>query len=468
MKCRAPSLLLVAVASHRSRSRSVRAGRRALTADAARRKTQRPARRRSEVARGLRRADHPPEEKNLFLQLTEPHQREIFREEFWKRREQPGLAEPLGPGYRNRYEGFREAAADGVSTASDSDAGPHRRAPRACPSRSRSSANCNEVFRQIAVWTYREQTGGCRALQRRARSSSSTGHPSAPRCKLWYPAHSGRRDPRSVLLPQRERQACRPRARPRRTPAAATFCPEHAAAADLRRRPAPSSRRSSSASGLPRRRRHRRRDVRAAEGQPRRPREARGALRHASATPTAKPLTVEGPEGSAHAPTAPPPRPRQATRSSRRRRRPRSPPAETAAPGERARARPPQALQEGDEGADRGASPEVPGLPDADRADHHRRRAARSSSRSSEDYQRDKFIEDFWKRRSIDSQGHPHRLPRRLHAARPAGDRAVPRPAQRPRQDVRPPGPARRGRRRSTARTSTCRCRSGTTSGSRS
>src|SRR4051812_39537372 len=50
----------------------------------------------------------PPEE-NLYLQLTEPHQREIFKEEFWKRREQPGLQAPLGPGYRNRYEQLREA-----------------------------------------------------------------------------------------------------------------------------------------------------------------------------------------------------------------------------------------------------------------------------------------------------------------------------------------------------------------------
>src|SRR5438132_8863512 len=45
-----------------------------------------------------------PEERNFFLLLTEPHQREIFREEFWKRREADGLPPPLGPGYRRRYE----------------------------------------------------------------------------------------------------------------------------------------------------------------------------------------------------------------------------------------------------------------------------------------------------------------------------------------------------------------------------
>ena len=38
------------------------------------------------------------DERDLFVQLTEAHQREIFREEFWQRREQAGLADPLGPG----------------------------------------------------------------------------------------------------------------------------------------------------------------------------------------------------------------------------------------------------------------------------------------------------------------------------------------------------------------------------------
>src|SRR5438270_7642938 len=63
-----------------------------------------------------------PEEANLFLQLTEPHQREAFRAEFWKRREQLGLPAPYGPGYERRYAQFRDAAAatyDGMT----SDAG---------------------------------------------------------------------------------------------------------------------------------------------------------------------------------------------------------------------------------------------------------------------------------------------------------------------------------------------------------
>src|ERR1700687_1681796 len=32
-----------------------------------------------------------PEESELYLRLTEPHQREIFRNEFWARREREGL-----------------------------------------------------------------------------------------------------------------------------------------------------------------------------------------------------------------------------------------------------------------------------------------------------------------------------------------------------------------------------------------
>src|SRR5438874_11779135 len=63
-----------------------------------------------------------PDEENLFLQLTEPRQREMFKAEFWKRREQPGLSPPLGPGYEVRYGHLRDLAAteyDGIN----SDAG---------------------------------------------------------------------------------------------------------------------------------------------------------------------------------------------------------------------------------------------------------------------------------------------------------------------------------------------------------
>ena len=44
------------------------------------------------------------DEKKAFLELDAPYQREVFKREFWERRELPGLPFPLGPGYRGRYE----------------------------------------------------------------------------------------------------------------------------------------------------------------------------------------------------------------------------------------------------------------------------------------------------------------------------------------------------------------------------
>jgi hypothetical protein len=41
-----------------------------------------------------------PDEKDFFLLLTQPHEREIF-EEFWKRRARGGLVSAR-PGYRRR------------------------------------------------------------------------------------------------------------------------------------------------------------------------------------------------------------------------------------------------------------------------------------------------------------------------------------------------------------------------------
>src|SRR6266581_8536679 len=45
-----------------------------------------------------------PEERKLFLELTESYQWEIFKQEFWARRENQKLSPPLGPGYKMRYE----------------------------------------------------------------------------------------------------------------------------------------------------------------------------------------------------------------------------------------------------------------------------------------------------------------------------------------------------------------------------
>ena len=44
------------------------------------------------------------DEKKAFLALEASYQREVFKKEFWERREHPGLEFPLGPGYRSRYE----------------------------------------------------------------------------------------------------------------------------------------------------------------------------------------------------------------------------------------------------------------------------------------------------------------------------------------------------------------------------
>ena len=93
------------------------------------------------------------DERNLFLQLTEPHQREIFKEDFWKRREQQGLPSPLGPGYRGRYESFRDAAATTYGGL-NSDQGKIV-VLRGEPLGVQEFRDCTNVVRDIQVWTYR-------------------------------------------------------------------------------------------------------------------------------------------------------------------------------------------------------------------------------------------------------------------------------------------------------------------------
>ena len=50
------------------------------------------------------------EERKVFLELEAPYQREVFKREFWERRERPSLPFPLGPGYRDRYQELRRLA----------------------------------------------------------------------------------------------------------------------------------------------------------------------------------------------------------------------------------------------------------------------------------------------------------------------------------------------------------------------
>ncbi|HYK43276.1 MAG TPA: VWA domain-containing protein [Thermoanaerobaculia bacterium] len=92
-----------------------------------------------------------PEEEKVFLTLTEPYQREIFKKEFWERREAQGLPQPLGPGYRNRYEELR-ALADSKYDGWRSDAG--RMVLRyGEPADINKVEGCDRTFRDLEIWT---------------------------------------------------------------------------------------------------------------------------------------------------------------------------------------------------------------------------------------------------------------------------------------------------------------------------
>lgn len=94
-----------------------------------------------------------PDEENLFLLLTEPHEREIFREEFWKRRESAGLLFPLGPGYRLRY-------AELLRLADETYDGRREDAGRMVLAHGEPAAidpldGCDDLFRRLEIWTFR-------------------------------------------------------------------------------------------------------------------------------------------------------------------------------------------------------------------------------------------------------------------------------------------------------------------------
>jgi Ca-activated chloride channel family protein len=104
-----------------------------------------------------------PAEEALFLKLTEPHQREIFKEEFWKRREKDTLALPMGPGYRQRYEDLRRAA-DEKYDGWRNDAG--RMVIRfGEPASVQTFEMCKRTLKDVEVWTYN-------AVGREARSTN--------------------------------------------------------------------------------------------------------------------------------------------------------------------------------------------------------------------------------------------------------------------------------------------------------
>lgn len=105
-----------------------------------------------------------PEEEKLFLDLTAPHQREIFKEEFWKRREQENLPAPLGPGYRSRYEEWRKLA-DEKYDGWRQDAG--RMVIRfGEPASIEMTDLCGETLRGVEIWTFNNLGSSGRGVQR--------------------------------------------------------------------------------------------------------------------------------------------------------------------------------------------------------------------------------------------------------------------------------------------------------------
>ena len=99
-----------------------------------------------------------PDEKDFFLLLSQPHEREIFKEEFWKRREKDGLVFPLGPGYRRRYEELLRLA-DEKYDGRREDAG-RMVIVHGEPASINELLDCQDMFRDLQVWTYRGPTAG--------------------------------------------------------------------------------------------------------------------------------------------------------------------------------------------------------------------------------------------------------------------------------------------------------------------
>jgi GWxTD domain-containing protein len=105
-----------------------------------------------------------PDEEDFFLLLSQPHEREIFKEEFWKRRERDGLAAPLGPGYRHHYEGLLRIA-DEKYDGHREDAGKMVIA-HGEPGSIERLEDCRDLFRELEIWTYTEPAPGIGGAKR--------------------------------------------------------------------------------------------------------------------------------------------------------------------------------------------------------------------------------------------------------------------------------------------------------------
>ncbi|MFN2385825.1 MAG: VWA domain-containing protein [Thermoanaerobaculia bacterium] len=93
-----------------------------------------------------------PEEEKLFLELTQPHERETFKQDFWKRREAANLPAPLGPGYKSRYEELRRLAEEKYDGWRQ-DAG-RMVIAHGEPDGVERLAACDNVGRGLEIWSY--------------------------------------------------------------------------------------------------------------------------------------------------------------------------------------------------------------------------------------------------------------------------------------------------------------------------
>ncbi len=120
------------------------------------------------------------DEKKTFLDLAASYQREVFKEDFWQRREQPGLPIPLGPGYRYRYQELWELANSKYDSWRE-DAG--RMVLRWGEPAAILTPRCagNDILRDVEVWTYNNLGPNGRTTQRYIFYRPNPGLPR----KLW-------------------------------------------------------------------------------------------------------------------------------------------------------------------------------------------------------------------------------------------------------------------------------------------
>jgi GWxTD domain-containing protein len=160
------------------------------------------------------------EEEDLFLELSEGYQREIFKKDFWDRRELDSLGPPYGEGFQRRYEELRPRL-DSEYDGWRSDAA-RMVLHYGEPAEIRRTEGCNgSVFRDLEIWTVQSISGAFRqtvhhifyrpipgvprrlwvnestALNRRT-GNGCQGSSSSPENKLFQPS-SCRKDFQSLL-----------------------------------------------------------------------------------------------------------------------------------------------------------------------------------------------------------------------------------------------------------------------------